>query len=110
MEVKNMGEFKPRIDEAMAENPILRECATVTDGESMRVALRTDDYEQSLEKIERLVAAARADFPDLTSDQVKIEFYGGSSTKRQIGIEFNLPNWVAIPDEYQRRNSLEPTM
>lgn len=79
--------------------------AIVKDGEQSHCIVRSDSYGKSLKHIMTLVAAARADFPALTDEEMEVFVYLGRSYKNTRGVEFytNKP----VPDSYSRVESSE---
>ncbi len=57
-------------------------------------------YSSQLSVIQQAAAVARADFPWLTDDDIKLERYGGDRIKRMHGIEFVVADIELIPNDY----------
>lgn len=86
---------------------LIKECIEVNEG--YRCVIMQNDYSNSLEKINKLVALARADFPHLTDKQIEVATYGGERRKYMIGVEFFVPAYLKAPDySYQQVADLEP--
>lgn len=73
-------------------------------------SIREDNYGRSLAKINRLVAEARKDFPELKDEDIEVVVYGGVNFKGQIGVEFRATSIDAIKDYYIPISQLEYTL
>lgn len=85
--------------------PLIREvCFT---NAKPRCVVRADTYNGTFAHVERLVAAAREDFPELESDRIEVVKFGGQHYKRTVGIEFDIQDGQAVPPTYQPISSME---
>lgn len=73
-----------------------------------RVVIRNDHYGRTLEGINKLYEAAKADFPTLNPRDVEVVVYGGDRISGYMGIEFEMP-MQNVPEAYERISYLELT-
>ncbi len=69
--------------------------------------VRTGTYTSSVAHINRILAEATEDFPDLDLEKVKIVHYGGIRYKGTYGLEFDVDG--DVPDTYRPINHVEFT-
>lgn len=76
--------------------------------QSQRCAIIADCYSHSIEVINQLVAAAKADFPNLTDEDIEVVTYGGSYIAGIPGVEFDPgEDHSIVPKSYDRVPHLE---
>jgi len=67
--------------------------------------IRTDCYGSQWSFLSKLVAFAKADFPELSDDAIRVVHFGGIRYSGTFGIEFEPPS--SIPDSYLVIHELE---
>ena len=72
------------------------------------VILRDDTYDKRLSWVNKMFAAAKADFPFLKEEDVSVVIFGGDCIKGIMGIEFQLPRGTEVPDFYEELYTLPP--
>lgn len=80
-------------------------------GGKYRYIIRTLSYNKTFSYLQRLLRAAKQDFPDLDFDttiDVEVIVYGGNCYKRTRGIEFNTNEMP--PSDYKQVNQVELTL
>lgn len=63
-----------------------------------RCLIKSNTYQHSLEFINQLVAAARADFPGLKDAEISIKLYDDERWGKQMGIEFDAKRHLAYQE------------
>lgn len=71
--------------------------------------IRNPNYGSPLNWFTEAANIAKADFPELTDNDIKIVQYGGSYYKGTFGIEFTLPDMYEAPEGYKEIYQLELT-
>lgn len=71
-----------------------------------RCVIYDNRYGRTVQKIEAMMAAAKRDFPSLSSGEVEIVIFAGQRIAKLMGIEFNAPPG-RIPASYEVVRELE---
>lgn len=92
----------------MAEAPkVIKNWTESMSGKLNHFSLTEDNRDTSLAKVNRLMAAARKDFPSLLDSEIEIVVYGGDKHAWRMAIEFSLSVSVAVPQSYENTLRLE---
>lgn len=86
---------------------IIKEYADMPVVGNRRFCIRMSGYGRTLQAILELWEIAKADFPQLTMEDVEIMYYAGDRFARTYGLEFGLD--VKPPDGYKEISELERT-
>ena len=70
-----------------------------------RFVIRRRDYGSNMRHLLELYDQARADFADISTDQLDVVHYGGQRFKHTYGLEFNSTD--EPPEGYERIEQLE---
>lgn len=71
------------------------------------VEFNDNGYSSHLDKLNKLAAKAKVDFPSLKDEDIEVVQFGGISKKNIFGLHFKVPEGDPIPDYYTQVSQRE---